>query len=94
MKGEVEGASVHRKQALCAQLAVRTHGILRAHVDIVPGRIRTIGAELDQAQVEGAEALADDAKMVPFQFRCQRCGNRSPVRLAGYEGRRSRTSLR
>jgi len=55
---------MHRKESPRSQVAVRTNGVFGAHVNVEPRCAGSVGADLDEAQVERAEPVANGAKVI------------------------------
>src|SRR4051812_6845771 len=64
MEGEVERAPMDREHAAGTHIAMRAHGVFGAHVDVEPGCAGAVGADLHEAQIERAEALADRTEVI------------------------------
>src|SRR5436190_21231293 len=64
MESKVECAPVHRKHAARLERNMRFDGFLRLHVDVAPRLAGSVGADLEDAEVERAEAVADRLEML------------------------------
>src|SRR5882672_5562241 len=64
VKSEIEGPPMRREHATRADVAMRAHRILGAHVDVQPRCTRSIRANLDDAEIERTETSTDRTEVI------------------------------
>ena len=64
MEGQIEGGPVDGQHAAGLDVDIGLDGVFGIHVTIHPGCTGAIGTDLDDAQIEGPEFIADLFEMV------------------------------